>query len=391
MKYDAKEFKNYPEIMNKEQMRIACHISKQTALYLLQFNLIPHTCTGKKTRCYAIKKSDVIAFMNDREVNPEKYIAPKNWYKYGSEMVRPYKIRIHPPCAKDEKKLRRYTDASGLPVYLSENELLGVAEDIAARLNADIISTEYKRVEDTAQLSPNTGLSGGEAWRLTAKTREHTILVSGNGNAVVEFNTQGVLFSDYTSENEAKTTIGTLLEKYASLLNVDEPVIYTWCDYTFTGEQLRRYFVYEDDTDPVQKILNYNFCLIGLTPSEEGGELSNVSFQNNLSCTNKIGDYPIITSDAAREMLLNGEYITTVPSEYLHDTGISEEMIAKEELVYRTENVNEIFMPYYRYYIELKESGVEMADGLKLYGVYYVPAVSAEYLVDFPIWDGSFN
>src|SRR5574344_2569947 len=111
MKYDAKEFKKYPEIMNKEQMRIACHISKQTALYLLQFNLIPHTGTGKKTRCYAIKTSDVIAFMNDREVNPEKYIAPKNWYKYGSEMVRPYKIRIHPPCAKDEKKLRRYYES----------------------------------------------------------------------------------------------------------------------------------------------------------------------------------------------------------------------------------------------------------------------------------------
>lgn len=111
MKYDAKEFKKYPEIMNKEQMRIACHISKQTALYLLQFNLIPHTCTGKKTRCYAIKKSDVIAFMNDREVNPEKYIAPKNWYKYGSKMVRPYKIRIHPPCAKDEKKLRGYYES----------------------------------------------------------------------------------------------------------------------------------------------------------------------------------------------------------------------------------------------------------------------------------------
>ena len=32
MKYDAKEFKKYPEIMNKEQMRVACHISKRTAL-----------------------------------------------------------------------------------------------------------------------------------------------------------------------------------------------------------------------------------------------------------------------------------------------------------------------------------------------------------------------
>lgn len=50
MKYNAKEFKQYPEIMNKEQMRIACHISKRTALYLLQFDLIPqkHAATALK-------------------------------------------------------------------------------------------------------------------------------------------------------------------------------------------------------------------------------------------------------------------------------------------------------------------------------------------------------
>ena len=111
MKYDAKEFKQYPEIMNKEQMRIACHISKRTALYLLQFNLIPHTCTGKKTRCYSIKKSDVIAFMNDREVNPEKYIAPDNWYKYGEVDVKAYKIRIQPQLDADKKKCRRFYES----------------------------------------------------------------------------------------------------------------------------------------------------------------------------------------------------------------------------------------------------------------------------------------
>lgn len=117
MKYDAKEFEKYPEIMNKEQMRIACHISKRTALYLLQFNLIPHTCTGKKTRCYSIKKSDVIAFMNDREVNPEKYIAPDNWYKYGNTTVKAYKIRIQPPVPEDKKKSRRFYESklSSLP------------------------------------------------------------------------------------------------------------------------------------------------------------------------------------------------------------------------------------------------------------------------------------
>ena len=78
MTYDAEELKQYPEIMNKEQLRKVCHISKRTAHYLLQFNLIPHVCTGKKTHCYAIKKRDVIDFMINREINPSRYIVGEN-------------------------------------------------------------------------------------------------------------------------------------------------------------------------------------------------------------------------------------------------------------------------------------------------------------------------
>ncbi len=33
----------------------------------------------------------------------------------------------------------------------------------------------------------------------------------------------------------------------------------------------------------------------------------------------------------------------------------------------------------------------EKADGLKSFGMYYVPAVKSEYLTDMPAWDGSFN
>ena len=111
MTYDAKELEQYPEIMNKEQLRKACHISKRTAHYLLQFNLIPHVCTGKKTRCYAIKKRDIIDFMINREVNPSRYIAPTGWYKYGNEDVKPYKIRIQPPLPGDPQKTRRYYES----------------------------------------------------------------------------------------------------------------------------------------------------------------------------------------------------------------------------------------------------------------------------------------
>ena len=111
MTYDAKELAQYPEIMNKEQLRKVCHISKRTAHYLLQFNLIPHVCTGKKTRCYAIRKKDVIDFMINREVNPSRYIVPTSWYKYGNEDVQPYKIRIQPPLPNDPQKTRRYYES----------------------------------------------------------------------------------------------------------------------------------------------------------------------------------------------------------------------------------------------------------------------------------------
>lgn len=57
MKYDAKEFKRYPEIMSKEQMRIACHISKRTALYLLQFNLIPTPSPARKPAATPSKRA----------------------------------------------------------------------------------------------------------------------------------------------------------------------------------------------------------------------------------------------------------------------------------------------------------------------------------------------
>lgn len=128
MTYDAEELKQYPEIMNKEQLRKVCHISKRTAHYLLQFNLIPHVCTGKKTRCYAIKKRDVIDFMINREINPSRYIVPTSWYKYGNEDVKPYRIRIQPPLPNDPQKTRRYYESklADYPDVIDVSAIVGV-------------------------------------------------------------------------------------------------------------------------------------------------------------------------------------------------------------------------------------------------------------------------
>lgn len=80
-KYYDEIRKQYPETISKDQFYRITHISKATALYLLQSGLVPCRDSGKKTRRYTIRMNDVIFYMIDREKHPEVYQAPVNWYK----------------------------------------------------------------------------------------------------------------------------------------------------------------------------------------------------------------------------------------------------------------------------------------------------------------------
>ena len=59
------DWNSVPDVMNKDQFYRLCHISKSTALHLLKSGKVPCEWTGKKTRCYKIKKEDVIWQMHD--------------------------------------------------------------------------------------------------------------------------------------------------------------------------------------------------------------------------------------------------------------------------------------------------------------------------------------
>ena len=74
------DWDSVPDVMNKDQFYRLCHISKSTALHLLKSGKVPCEWTGKKTRCYKIKKEDVKAYLEERAVYPELYSAPRGWY-----------------------------------------------------------------------------------------------------------------------------------------------------------------------------------------------------------------------------------------------------------------------------------------------------------------------
>lgn len=72
---------SYPKIISKDQLYRICHISKKTALYLLESGAIPSVNSGKKTRKYKIRIDDVITFLQERENNPLAFKPPENYYR----------------------------------------------------------------------------------------------------------------------------------------------------------------------------------------------------------------------------------------------------------------------------------------------------------------------
>lgn len=81
-KYCREVSAKYPEYITKEQMYRICHVSKKTCLFLLESGLVPSIDSGKKTRRFKIKTSDVIKYLQERDDYPELYKAPDGFYKH---------------------------------------------------------------------------------------------------------------------------------------------------------------------------------------------------------------------------------------------------------------------------------------------------------------------
>ena len=192
-----------------------------------------------------------------------------------------------------------------------------------------------------------------------------------------------------TTDGEAFEILSYVYQNYSDFIGVEEPTFISWADYTFDGNQNRSYSIYDFSGDELSDMLNFAFNKVDVAPNDEG-KLMLIRINDYLSCAEKIGEYPIISPEEAKEMLLGGNYITTVPYEIP-----GEEYIAGVELLYRSRTSEKIWMPYYRFLIEipgtLDNTKAGNLDGFKEFGAYYVPAVEMEYITGLPLWNGNFN
>ena len=247
---------------------------------------------------------------------------------------------------------------------------------------------EYSRVGD---FSSGSGIPDDFVDRIEADFGNNTIEIQSNGSVVVTYNgfageelPEDISFTyTETSEGDAYRAISYICQNYCDFLDKGNTTFVTSGDYTFNGEFSRNYRIYDFSGDEINDMLNFSFNEVQLAPNDEG-KLMLIRINDKLSCAEKIGDYPIISTEEAKDMLLDGGYITTVPYEMP-----GKKYIAKAELIYRSGIGENIWMPYYRFLVELPEMAQE--NGLKNFGAYYVPAVKAEFITGLPLWNGSFN
>lgn len=194
----------------------------------------------------------------------------------------------------------------------------------------------------------------------------------------------------YYATYEEKAALGEYLQDaYSNLIGWDEPMpVIAGGGYDIYGAQSYRVEFYNGEGDLTEKILNFNFNRIVFYGDSNGNQLDRIRiFQPDRS--QKLGDYPIITVEKARELLLEGKYVASLPYEVP-----GEEYVASVELVYSTGEMDEYFMPYYRFYVELPEErnvNREVRErGLLTYGIYYVPAVEEKYLDGKSLWHFNF-
>lgn len=190
-------------------------------------------------------------------------------------------------------------------------------------------------------------------------------------------------FSHHSSPEELEQVAAWLMEQYAQLLDMEDPQPDIFGgDYDTNRMQHYQLSFFEGSGDLTDRILQYNFFPIQFYCNDEDLLYLIRIWQPDLSV--KLGDYPIITVEEATRLLEEGHYDTSVATPM---PGL--EYLGKVELVYRTSGYDTVFLPYYRFYVELPE--MKREDGLKDYGAYYVPAVQPQYLTNLPVYDGRFN
>ena len=233
-----------------------------------------------------------------------------------------------------------------------------------------------------------------------------TLTVRSNGTVCINcFDTDeyGVPMGGITLPSDIDITLPEGIREAAEFFksNFSELIQYVESDISleYAGNGQYGVYIHQHSEDVERNIVNYYLNNITLELSETiDGQpisyvtyevsdpdyervISSVTFNNWLCAAEYLGHYPLVTYDEAVELLTQGDYRSYVSKSKLKGGVIDPSDILHGELVYNNGTEDEYFQPYYRFYVELNETAdwFEHYDDEKVYGEFWVPAVSGKY------------
>lgn len=287
-----------------------------------------------------------------------------------------------------------HLDGAGTPWGLCEEEMLALLERAAEDLGVGILEINKKWSTMVGAEDLLTGLSASvdrEGWKLE---------VSANGE--VEFRVDEMPLP--VSWERTERLESYLLEEFSDLLHFQLPVSAVRLQRSSDHEMGYYYYAYDGAGSMEEQILNaaFRYSRLYATVTASSGLNGTIRLYDWLIKAEKLGDYPIITAEEAKERLLQGKYVTSVPYEIP-----GEDYVSAVELVYRDGPLEDYYLPYYCFWVDLspvepiKEEPESYPNGageewrcqepLVTYGAYYVPALPEEYLTNLTVYDGRFN
>ncbi len=189
--------------------------------------------------------------------------------------------------------------------------------------------------------------------------------------------------TDDMTEEAAAAAFDRLIGRFTALLGFAEPEGVIQPEYNYLGEFRPMYYVYDSAGMLAEKLLNYRFNHAWFS-FDANGNLKLIRISNGLCCAEKLGDYPIIPVDQAREQLLKGNYFYSGS----RDFRVFEENITAVELTYRRGEMPEEIIPYYCFYVKCpdqifrEDADPDLIEGLTFYQRCYVPAVEEEFMAN---------
>lgn len=284
-----------------------------------------------------------------------------------------------------------------MPVFLSSSNnpdpekmkqrLKEVAERFGVTLEDSEIVTDFPDIEAYRTQMQEYGASEEETEELIARVLSNTAAVRAKKNGfsfqIDSAFTVGIHFDEpiptpdeyasgyHRSPEEAERLADYLLSEYRGFLSMKDPQKNI---YSKLGLQF-----YDRGGSDAETIVNFSLNNTRLC-TDDHGDLFVIWAYSNDGCE-KIGNYPIISAEEAKTLLVGGNYLSSLDYRI---TG--EEEIAKTELVYRSGIGYETVMPFYRFLVEAfpEKIGQTAENTERLFAAFYVPAVRGEYLTDLP-------